>query len=452
MKEEDTDDEDELVVQSYTPVPERQQPKKIKLNMGGLSAGGSGGGGLKTPTVLKAKFKGKPPKRPLGEGYDSEASDREADPLIEEEFVLRMLPGEDCEYLRKAIQERTIGLPRNQGGADIQMKFLHADGRRAIVTIRGHMYAATLVDLPTVIEGMKSWDKRGWWKSADICQMLLVFARITKEADASTIELPKMVDPQTFQYPHGLTPPMHYARKRRFRNRISRTAIEAVEDAVEKLLEADAKAESIRHEIIEPEVRRGSQYGSPDAYGEEEEYSDDVDADADGDVDDTNNYFNQMNGQAEEQEQEEDYEVHPDLEADLMNAFEAEFEDMGTPADALADSGTPIAAVVPGTPDASGNVNGSPAGESSSEESVEDDDDDEEGGSSEVDDDQRAQMAQRQGALEDIAEMEKQLASLQASWEQQANPILKGRIKSSIEKVKAELQLKKSALGEGDED
>lgn len=439
MKEESDDDDDELMMQRPQSAIERQ-PKKIKLNM-------NLGGGLKTPTVLKAKFKGKPPKRPLGEGYDSEASDRESDPLIEEEFVLRMLPGEDCEYLRKAIQERTIGLPRNQGGADIQMKFIHADGRRAIVTIRGHMYAATLVDLPTVIEGMKSWDKRGWWKSADICQMLLVFARINKESEASTIELPKVVDPQTFQYPHGLTPPMHFARKRRFRNRISRTAIEAVEDAVEKLLEADAKAESIRHEIIEPEVRsrHGSRaYGSPDAYGEDEEYSED----ADGDVDDTNNYFSQMNGQAEVQ-QEDDY-LHPDLEADLMNAFEAEFEDAGTPADAVAE--TPIATAVSGTPDATGNVNGETGGESSDESAEDDDEDGEDDGSSDVDDDQRAEMAQRQGALEDIAEMEKQLANLQASWDQQANPILKARIKSSIEKVKAELQLKKSAIGEGDED
>ena len=454
MKEESDDEDDEAILLQRHPLPtERQpQPKKLKLNLGG--GGGIGSGGLKTPTVLKAKFKGKPPKRPLGEGYDSEASDRESDPLIEEEFVLRMMPGEDCEYLRKAIQERTIGLPRNQGGADIQMKFLHADGRRAVVTIRGHMYAATLVDLPTVVEGMKSWDKRGWWKSADICQMLLVFARVNKESEASTIELPKIVDPQTFQYPHGLTPPMHFARKRRFRNRISRTAIEAVEEAVEKLLEADARADSVRHEIIEPERAGRDMYGSPDAYGEDEEYSEDEEADADGEVDDQNNYFSQINGQQGEQ-QEEDYEVHPDLEADLEAAFEADFEnamDAGTPADGVAE--TPIAAVVSGTPDATGNVNGEGDDlfNESSDESVEDDDEEGEGGSSDVDEDQKAALAQRQGALEDIAEMEKQLAMLQAQLEQQANPLLQKRIKSSIEKVKAELQLKKSAIGEGDED
>jgi TATA-binding protein-associated factor Taf7 len=33
------------------------------------------------------------------------------------------------------------------------------------------------VDLPCIVEGMKSWDRRGWYKSADICQMLLVLGR-----------------------------------------------------------------------------------------------------------------------------------------------------------------------------------------------------------------------------------------------------------------------------------
>jgi transcription initiation factor TFIID subunit 7 len=47
---------------------------------------------------------------------------------------------------------------------------------------------------------------------------------------------------------------MHYARKRRFPKRISRTAIEAVEDAMEKLLEADAQAISTRWEMFNPDV------------------------------------------------------------------------------------------------------------------------------------------------------------------------------------------------------
>lgn len=428
----DSDDEDEYRQPLKLQI-DKVPTKKIKLNLG-----------AKTPIALKAKFKGKAPKRPLGEGYDSEASDREADPLIEEEFVLRMLPGDDCEYLRKSIQDRTIGIPRHQGGADVQMKFIHAEGRRAIVTIRGNKYAATLVDLPCVIEGMKSWDKRGWWKSADICQMLLVFAPIQNDEEAATIDLPKIVDPQTFQYPHGLTPPMHFARKRRFRKRISRTAIEAVEDAVEKLLEADARAESIRHELVEPEKRsrRGSGYGSPGVFGEE--YSEDEEADAEGDMDDQDEYFNQ-NGQMQEQE-EYDGDLHADLEADLLAAIGAEF-DTGTPASPAPD--TPSAALATGTPEPTSNVNGETVGESS-DESVEDDDDDD--GSSDIDEDQRAEMAQRQGALEDIADMKKQLEGLHAQLETANNHIIANRIKANIAKIKENLQLRRSAIGLADDE
>jgi TATA-binding protein-associated factor Taf7 len=151
---------------------------------------------------LKAKVKGEPLKRPLGEGYDSDASDREDNPTIEEGFILRMFPGDDCEYLRT----KKIGFAKALGGADVHMKFFH-EGRRAAMTIRRRPYAATLVDLPCVVEGMKSWDKRGWWKSADICQMLWVFAPIKKEEETKAIPLPEIIDRGIFQYPHGLTPP-----------------------------------------------------------------------------------------------------------------------------------------------------------------------------------------------------------------------------------------------------
>jgi transcription initiation factor TFIID subunit 7 len=31
---------------------------------------------------------------------------------------------------------------------------------------------------------MKSWDRRGWYKSADICQMLLVLGRVNSDQEA----------------------------------------------------------------------------------------------------------------------------------------------------------------------------------------------------------------------------------------------------------------------------
>ncbi len=104
-----------------------------------------------TPT-LKIKHKGRIPKRPLGLGYDSELDEREADPTILESFILRMPPGPDADYLRDAVQHGTIGVARSQGGADIQMKFLDRSGRRGLIIIRGQRWAATLVDLPCIVE------------------------------------------------------------------------------------------------------------------------------------------------------------------------------------------------------------------------------------------------------------------------------------------------------------
>lgn len=389
---------------------------KIKLSFGGFAP--------KTPTtpvVLKAKVKGKPPKRPLGDGYDSEASDREIDPAIEEQFVLRMVPGDDCDYLRKAIAEKKIGLSRQQNGADVYMKFFHADGRRAAVTVRGNHYAATLVDLPTVVEGMKSWDKRGWWKSADICQMLWVFAPIHKEDEAKTIELPKIVHPETFQYPHGLTPPMHDARKRRFRKRISRTAIEAVEDAVEKLLEADTKAASTRYEMIDLDAKEP---------GSESEGSYDYDEDAEGELDD-NAYF----GTVHHPSMGDD--MAADLEADLEKAFDA------VSAAATPTGFTPSAVME--SPSSARDME-----DDSGDESLEEDEEGEDG--MEVDENERARLAQLQGTKEDIADLERQISNVQAQHAQQVNPILKKRLEDNIRKLKAELQLKKSSLGEAGED
>ena len=407
--------------------------KKLKVTISTNSAGPSPNSAIpKTPGAhVKVKVKGKPPKRELGEGYDSEASDREDDPAIEEQFVLRMFPGKDCDYLRQQIAEKKIGIPRHQGGADVHMKFYADDqSRRGCITIRGRHYAALMVDLPCVVEGMKSWDKRGWWKSADICQMLWVFKEIEKEEEAKHVPLPKIVDPKTYQYPHGLTPPMHYARKRRFRKRISRTAIEAVEDAVEKLLAADAAADQSKWEMIQPDNRE-SMFSEPESEGE---YDDEEDAEGEEDelVPETQpapHYF-----------QNNHYpEIHDaELEADLEAAFEEESM-AATPASTngatpMVNSQTPV--VEGGEEDDSGD------------ESVEGDDDDEgeAGATAEVDEDEKTRQMERQAVLEEIADLERSLATLAQNLANQVNPILKRRLEESIRKTTQELNLKKSSI------
>jgi transcription initiation factor TFIID subunit 7 len=412
--------------------------KKVKISFGGPKTPAVAV--AQTPVHIKPKIKGKPPKRPLGDGYDSEASDREIDPTIEEEFVLRMMPGPDCEYLREAIVNKKIGMPLTQGGADVTMKFYHNDGRRASINIRGNLYAATLVDLPCIIEGMKSWDKRGWWKSADICQMLWVFAPILREEEAKTIALPKIVDPKTFQYPHGLTPPMHYARKRRFRKRISRTAIEAVEAEVDKLLEDDRLAENTRWEMFdaEEESRRESAFSpgsGSEGYEDGQELS--GDEDAEGELDDTPGYFGQNHTNGEEMGED----MNAELEAELEGFMQA--DDL--------EAATPMSTIEGATPMANGETPGH-VEEDSGDESVEDGDGDDEGDSEgEIDEDEKARLAQIQGMREDIVDLEKQIENVQAQLATSSNAILRKRLEDNVRRLKAELQLKKSSLGEGDD-
>ncbi|KAI5282027.1 hypothetical protein KEM52_003795, partial [Ascosphaera acerosa] len=237
----------------------------------------------KPPPAIRLKSKGEPPRRPKGVGYDSEASDAEVDPALEEEFILRMQPGEDCDYLRKAIEEKRFG-PPSRGGADVSFKALTRDGRRCVVTVRGHIYAATLVDLPCIIEAMKSWDKKGWYKSADICQMLLVLGRVASEEEAKSYPLPRDVDSASWQYAHGVTPPLRWVRKRRFRKRISNRTIEAVELEVARLLKDDMDAvEPPEFEVMDYADYLREEEEAAAAAARAEEYGEDLDAE--GEVD-----------------------------------------------------------------------------------------------------------------------------------------------------------------------
>ncbi|PWW78283.1 hypothetical protein C7212DRAFT_364365 [Tuber magnatum] len=240
---------------------------------------------IKTPMV-KFKTKAthnthKPRRREPGNGYDSEASDREDDPAIEEQFILRMQPGEDCEYLREVIEKKELNVT-----TDVWMKF--KDSRRAVVGVRGNLYGALLVDLPCIIESNKTLDKKAIFKSADISQMLVVGDRIDKEEEVLAVP----AHPQDLTYPHGVTPPMHYVRKRRFRKRISNRTIEAVEAEVERLLTEDAKAESSKFSLVDAvELEREEinvmsdvdpNEASYDLLGDQEY---DYDQDAEGEID-----------------------------------------------------------------------------------------------------------------------------------------------------------------------
>ena len=49
--------------------------------------------------------------------------------------------------------------------------------------MKGQAYAAVLVDLPRITEGMKIFDRKSCYKSTNICQMSLVFQAVANDKE-----------------------------------------------------------------------------------------------------------------------------------------------------------------------------------------------------------------------------------------------------------------------------
>lgn len=416
-----------------------------------------------TPT-LKIKYKGRIPKRPLGLGYDSELDEREPDPTILESFILRMPPGPDGDYLMDAVERGTIGVARSQGGADVQMKFLDRFGRRGLVTIRGQRWAATLVDLPCIVEGMKSWDKKGWVKSTDICQMLLVLGKVESEDQARDFPLPRDVNPETWQYAHGLTPPMRWVRKRRFArtNRTSVNAIESVERKVNQLLADDDVAVHTKFELLDhdPTARTTARYGPQESDGEGDEGYDE-DEDAEGDVVD-GEYFGEQNGVAgnvmvetptipESQTPQED---EDDADDDFILSGLMEAQDKAAAEVSLrpsisglsATEGDASVAITSTSPSAADTAAQTPAAAltSGAEEDSEDlDAEDDES----MDDEDREATAQKQKALDEIQELKEELQKQTIALKSQHNSILRRKVMARIEQIEGDLETARKTAG-----
>ncbi|ERF72275.1 hypothetical protein EPUS_02162 [Endocarpon pusillum Z07020] len=410
-----------------------------------------------TPT-LKIKHKGRIPKRPLGLGYDSELDEREADPTILEAFILRMPPGPDADYLRDAVQHGTIGVARSQGGADVQMKFLDRSGRRGLVIIRGQRWAATLVDLPCIVEGMKSWDKKGWVKSADICQMLLVLGKVQNDDQAKDYPLPEDVNQDTWQYAHGLTPPMKHVRARRFKNtkRTSVNAIEAVERKVNQLLADDDNAVHTKFELLDhdPETRSLAESDTEggegyDEGGDEDAYGEEIDGD----------FFDEQNGAHADvmvetptiiepqplQEEDNDDFIFKELEAQEQ----AGAEDPLRPAiTGLSAPGVDVSNAITSTsPSVADTAAETPAAAETSEADEEESEDFDAEEDESMDEEDREAAAQKQKARDEIQELKEERKKQIDELKGQRNEILRAKLIRRIEQINGDMETARKAAG-----
>jgi transcription initiation factor TFIID subunit 7 len=115
--------------------------------------------------------------------YDRELDSDDEDLTFEEQFILRLPPGEDLDKLRKMVSDRSIvndvwfkfkGACSPCGDAAMYSN-MFSDARRAVFHIGNHLYSAKLVDLPCIIESQKTIDGKQMFKAADICQVLHPF-------------------------------------------------------------------------------------------------------------------------------------------------------------------------------------------------------------------------------------------------------------------------------------
>lgn len=270
--------------------------------------------------------------------------------------------------------------------------------------------------------------------------MLLVLGRIEKEEQAKNYPLPPDVDRENWQYPHGLTPPMQWVRKRRFRRRVNRRHIERVEADVEELIARDREWEkeypgadtSITLEYVDPDAPAEDEM---DAEGEEEDYGFEYE-DQDGVV-----YVQEPGAMGEE---EGDDELAAALEAGLAGDDE---DHEGEQTATLVTN----ASMLHASPDAlvpheTAATPGSGVTMSATEDDEEDDEEDEVA-SDEEDEDEKAHRQERLQALAEVEETKKEIADYEERWRKQTNPLLKAKIKGNLEKLKADLQVKLSGLG-----
>jgi transcription initiation factor TFIID subunit 7 len=410
-----------------------------------------------TPS-LKIKTKGKIPKRPLAVGYDSELDEREVDPVILEGFILRMQPGPDCDAVREAIEKGTIGVFSAQGGFRINIRFFDTQGRRGILMVRDNQYAVTMVDLPCIIEGMKSWDKKGFIKSLDISQMLLVLGPCKTDEEARSYPLPPDVDPKNHQYAHGITAPMKYVRKRRFARtkKLRLDDLEAIDRRVAAMLEADAQSlRPVKVELLDHDPRLDQDESS------EEDEDEDMDADAEPD-----DYFDTRNAGTGQVVDTPGFVETPaeELDDDEVNEFERMFmaQDQEAAAAAAAtqngthlnthlapDAGDSSFAVTStsaspsadtGTPAMNADTPASGAATTDDDDVSDEDDDDKDD-----DDDDGDESAAR--LREQILEVEGKIKEQMDLMHIQGNAILKRKIARKITDLKIDVRTMKRSIG-----
>lgn len=163
---------------------------------------------------------------------------------LESQFILR-LPGEPAASLRAAVAS----------GVNLKDRLtiqVEQDMRHGKVYFDHWTLPGKIMDLPTVIESLKTLDKKTFYKTADICQMMVCKTEGEEEKGETEEGKKSREKEKKFQYAHGITAPLKNVRKKRFRKTLRKKNVDVpeIEKEVRRLFKQDSEAKEIKWEVV----------------------------------------------------------------------------------------------------------------------------------------------------------------------------------------------------------
>lgn len=166
---------------------------------------------------------------------------------LEQQFIMRLPPG-PAEALRQELKNESIYI-KDRLSIELQ-----SDLRRGAIRYGNDYIPAKMVDLPCIVESLKTVDRKTFYKTADICQMLIPTTEedIAHDENETPANKKKGDKDKKFMCNHGLTPPLKNVKKKRFRKTLKKKYMDQpdIEKEVKRLFRADAEAISVKWELI----------------------------------------------------------------------------------------------------------------------------------------------------------------------------------------------------------
>ncbi|XP_013776934.1 transcription initiation factor TFIID subunit 7-like isoform X1 [Limulus polyphemus] len=178
---------------------------------------------------------------------------------LENQFILRM-PPTPAASLRAAVRSGVMSL---KDRLTIQVE---PDMRHGTVRFDKWSMSSKIVDLPCILESQKTLDRKNFYKTADICQMMVCKEEDDPQKSEEEDSTKKKKDKdKKFMWPHGITPSLKNVRKRRFRKTLKKKYVDfpEIEKEVKRLFRMDNEAISVRYEVVNADEDKGENKNGP---------------------------------------------------------------------------------------------------------------------------------------------------------------------------------------------